>query len=117
LKTRHFSGISPRRHGDTEIFFDLSPWLTAAVAGLLAGASACDDKPSTAATSADGAQPAAAATTEGSATTSEAAKQGADCCAGKNDCKGKGGCATDATKCAGKNDCKGKGGCKHRECS
>jgi len=29
------------------------------------------------------------------------------CCAGKNSCKGKGGCG--ATK--GKNDCKGKGGC------
>ena len=29
------------------------------------------------------------------------------CCAGKNSCKGQGGCG--ATK--GKNDCKGKGGC------
>jgi len=44
--------------------------------------------------------------------------------AGKNDCKGQGGCATDGSKqnkavgmnlpshsCAGKNDCKGQGGC------
>jgi hypothetical protein len=46
-------------------------------------------------------------------------------CAGKNSCKGKGGCATDGSKdnkaaaagitakhaCAGKNKCKGQGGC------
>jgi hypothetical protein len=46
-------------------------------------------------------------------------------CAGKNSCKGKGGCATDGSKdnkaaaagiaekhaCAGKNSCKGNGGC------
>jgi hypothetical protein len=31
---------------------------------------------------------------------------------GKNDCKGKGGCAVaESNACAGKNDCKGKGGC------
>lgn len=29
------------------------------------------------------------------------------CCAGKNDCKGQGGCANDAHDCAGKNECKG----------
>jgi hypothetical protein len=35
-----------------------------------------------------------------------------DCCMGKNDCKGKGGCAVpESNSCAGKNDCKGKGGC------
>lgn len=34
-------------------------------------------------------------------------------CKGMNDCKGKGGCASDAAKhaCKGKNECKGKGGC------
>jgi hypothetical protein len=32
-------------------------------------------------------------------------------CAGDNDCKGLGGCPTDAHKCKFKNDCKGKGGC------
>ena len=32
-------------------------------------------------------------------------------CAGKNSCKGKGGCKTGDNKCAGKNSCKGKGGC------
>src|SRR5262249_10650085 len=32
-------------------------------------------------------------------------------CAGKNDCKGQGGCKTSDGGCAGKNSCKGKGGC------
>ena len=32
-------------------------------------------------------------------------------CKGHNDCKGKGGCKTEANACAGKNECKGKGGC------
>ena len=32
-------------------------------------------------------------------------------CAGKNDCKGQGGCQTSDGGCAGKNTCKGKGGC------
>ena len=32
-------------------------------------------------------------------------------CAGKNDCKGQGGCKTSDGGCSGKNSCKGKGGC------
>jgi hypothetical protein len=32
-------------------------------------------------------------------------------CSGQNDCKGIGGCKTDAHACKFKNDCKGKGGC------
>jgi hypothetical protein len=32
-------------------------------------------------------------------------------CAGKNSCKGKGGCKSGDNGCAGKNSCKGKGGC------
>ena len=32
-------------------------------------------------------------------------------CKGKNECKGMGGCKADAAGCAGKNECKGKGGC------
>lgn len=32
-------------------------------------------------------------------------------CAGKNSCKGKGGCKGGDNGCAGKNSCKGKGGC------
>ena len=35
----------------------------------------------------------------------------ADCCKGMNECKGMGGCATDANDCRGKNECKGLGGC------
>jgi hypothetical protein len=33
-------------------------------------------------------------------------------CAGKNSCKGQGGCKSGDNGCAGKNSCKGKGGCK-----
>lgn len=33
-------------------------------------------------------------------------------CAGKNECKGQGGCKTATNSCAGGNECKGKGGCK-----
>jgi hypothetical protein len=33
-------------------------------------------------------------------------------CAGKNACKGQGGCKSGDNGCAGKNSCKGKGGCK-----
>jgi hypothetical protein len=32
-------------------------------------------------------------------------------CAGKNACKGLGGCGSGDNGCAGKNSCKGKGGC------
>ena len=32
-------------------------------------------------------------------------------CAGKNSCKGNGGCKTGDNGCKGKNSCKGKGGC------
>lgn len=32
-------------------------------------------------------------------------------CAGKNSCKGHGGCKTGDNGCKGKNTCKGKGGC------
>jgi len=41
----------------------------------------------------------------------EGSKKGHDC-AGKNECKGKGGCKTGDNGCKGKNSCKGKGGCK-----
>ncbi len=36
-------------------------------------------------------------------------------CAGKNTCKGKGGCKTGDNGCAGKNSCKGKGGCATKD--
>ncbi|MBS0655775.1 MAG: hypothetical protein JSR46_08360 [Verrucomicrobia bacterium] len=35
-------------------------------------------------------------------------------CKGKNSCRGKGGCKTNAHTCKGKNTCKGQGGCKSR---
>ena len=77
----------------------------AAASGLVLGLAACDDKP------ADGAKGA-----DDKASAADDKKGDANCCVGKNDCKGKGGCKTDDHACAGKNDCKGKGGCKHREC-
>jgi hypothetical protein len=36
-------------------------------------------------------------------------------CAGKNSCKGKGGCKSGDGGCAGKNSCKGKGGCAMKD--
>jgi len=36
-------------------------------------------------------------------------------CAGKNSCKGKGGCKSGDNSCAGKNSCKGKGGCATKD--
>jgi hypothetical protein len=39
-------------------------------------------------------------------------KQAPHDCAGKNACKGQGGCKSGDGGCAGKNSCKGKGGCK-----
>jgi hypothetical protein len=70
-------------------------WALAAAAGLcLAGCNQSEDKPT--------GEKAAA-----SSPTSEKA-----CCQGKNDCKGKGGCAVPGKNdCAGKNSCKGQGGC------
>ena len=43
-------------------------------------------------------------------------QSGADCCKGRNECKGKGGCKTSLNECKGLNDCKGKGGCKVGVC-
>lgn len=39
-----------------------------------------------------------------------------DCCKGRNECKGKGNCKTDHNDCAGKNECKSKGGCRPSTC-
>lgn len=37
----------------------------------------------------------------------------ADCCMGKNPCRGRGGCAVpESHDCAGKNACEGRGGCR-----
>ena len=39
------------------------------------------------------------------------AKSDKHSCKGKNNCKGQGGCKTGDNGCKGKNSCKGKGGC------
>lgn len=47
----------------------------------------------------------------------EPERKAGNCCAGKNDCKGKGGCRVAGSHaCAGHNDCKGRGGCKTGAC-
>ncbi len=45
------------------------------------------------------------------ATKEKKPKKETHACAGKNSCKGKGGCKTSDNGCKGKNSCKGKGGC------
>jgi hypothetical protein len=47
----------------------------------------------------------------GQDTTEKKKKKAKHDCAGKNTCKGQGGCKTGDNGCSGKNSCKGKGGC------
>ena len=87
----------------------------AASVGLMCGAlAACrgSSPPAekAAAESASAASPVAKASAA-TPTAEVAAAEGKQCCKGLNDCKGKGGCATDKNSCMGKNECKGKGGC------
>ena len=87
-----------------------------AFGGILAAVSGCGGaaKPAEAPATPNGAEPAAtpaAHPSEGAATAEK------DCCKGKNECKGKGGCHTDKNSCKGKNECKAKGGCKSADCS
>jgi hypothetical protein len=78
-------------------------WSLAAATGLLL-AGCPEDKPTTGANEGETAAPHAAHDAK--------AEPDKECCMGKNDCKGKGGCAVpESNGCAGKNDCKGKGGC------
>ena len=82
--------------------------LSAAMTGLLAGANAA-----TTPMSSSNNQTAVKAST-GSASVllaHNADKKDKHSCAGKNDCKGKGGCKSSDNGCKGKNSCKGKGGC------
>ncbi len=79
--------------------------LTAAISGLLGGASATTTNTSQTAPG-----------TNVGATNVKLAKTGfADkskhSCKGQNDCKGQGGCKSGDNGCKGKNSCKGKGGC------
>ena len=110
-----------------------SAWALAAAAGLIAGLAACD-----AGKSGDENDDTASAKKKKKkkkkrkkkkkghddaeqhdkpAATGMAGKGDPNCCVGKNDCKGKGGCKTASNACKGKNDCKGKGGCDMRDCS
>lgn len=88
-------------------------WAFGAVGGLLAGLGGCDRASGTTGVTAAPAQGTAAAP----AVSGSASAKPKDCCVGKNECKGKGGCRTDANACKGKNECKGKGGCGMRDCS
>jgi hypothetical protein len=78
----------------------------AAISGMLSGAAihqaraAATNAPAPSAKTASPGKPAP-----------QSAKPTVHDCAGENDCKGAGGCQTDAHKCKFKNDCKGRGGC------
>lgn len=80
----------------------------AAVGGLCAGLYGCDDK---AGDKAGGDKAGTSPMPSG-----EPGSTSENCCRGKNECKGKGGCKTDDNACKGKNECKGKGGCNMRDC-
>ncbi len=81
--------------------------LSAAMTGLLAG-SAAAQTPST-----NDGTTSAKASSNSNVLLAKADKDKKDkhSCAGKNDCKGKGGCKSSDNGCKGKNSCKGKGGC------
>jgi hypothetical protein len=80
--------------------------VAAAVTGLFAGVTGCEDK------KASESKPTASTTTVNAMPTTAASGAKHDC-KGKNDCKGQGGCKdSDKHDCKGKNACKGQGGCK-----
>src|SRR5678809_679261 len=92
----------PEKRRDIEMAFNLGKTIaTAAAAGLMLGAVACDKQ-----------QKGASAPAAGGGKPAGAAAEGKACCKGKNECKGKGSCAVEGKwACAGNNDCKGHGGC------
>jgi hypothetical protein len=75
--------------------------LTAALTGLLGGTVARAAAPPTQDTSKQD-------TAKSKKSTAKVEKHS---CAGKNSCKGNGGCKTSDQGCKAKNSCKGKGGC------
>jgi hypothetical protein len=81
--------------------------LSAAMTGLLAGANASTTPVNS------NSQTAVKASTGASVLLAKGDDKDKDkhACAGKNDCKGKGGCKSSDNGCKGKNSCKGKGGC------
>ena len=83
-----------------------------AVAGLLAGLSACGEKPAETKTEPKPAVESSKSAAPAAKTPAASAEKHA--CAGKNACKGQGGCKTSDNGCKGKNSCKGKGGCESK---
>ncbi len=83
--------------------------MTAAISGLLAGASTTVSATTT--NNNSGANSITRAM--GLSTSSSFGDQQTDkhACKGQNSCKGQGGCKTGDNGCKGKNSCKGKGGC------
>ena len=79
--------------------------LTAAISGLLGGASATTTNQSQ---TSPGKNVGAANVKLAKTTFADSGKHS---CKGKNSCKGQGGCKTGDNGCKGKNSCKGKGGC------
>jgi hypothetical protein len=79
--------------------------VAAAVTGMLAGVTGCEDKSKDTKPAATGAPVNAMPTAAGSGSKHD--------CKGKNACKGQGGCKdSDKHACKGQNACKGQGGCK-----
>jgi hypothetical protein len=97
--------------------------LSAALAGLTAGAVACGSstpsEPTGAHEAKEGKEKAKnkaknKADDATAADTTQPAAPAAHDCAGKNECKGQGGCkVAGQNECKGQNPCKGQGGCKH----
>jgi hypothetical protein len=79
--------------------------LTAAISGLLGGASATTNPTPQ---SSPGKSVGAASVKLAKASFADTEKHG---CKGQNSCKGQGGCKSGDNGCKGKNSCKGKGGC------
>lgn len=85
---------------------------SAALAGLLAGLTACGDSGSTTAPEAAAPAPEAAPAAPTAAATEQPAKAAEHACKGMNECKAQGGCHVEGkNSCAGLNECKGQGGC------
>jgi hypothetical protein len=96
--------------------------LSAAVAGLLFGATSCKKEGPVApeGNQPKGEAPKGAASKALPAALEVGKTKEKHACAKLNSCNGKGGCATGDNKCAGKNSCTGKGGCatvEHHTCA
>jgi hypothetical protein len=76
-----------------------STWVGAALAGMIAALSACNERTA----------PTKSGLTPGPAPAAGTPAKHA--CRGQNACKGQGGCGTDRHACRGLNDCRGQGGC------